>query len=159
VFDRQRAFEDTVYLAPGQLHASSEPCTMATVLGSCVSVCLYDAKLRQGGMNHFLLPGEREGAESSHRYGGAALSGLLEELQRLGSPARHLQAGVFGGARILAGVSELMHLGERNVEFAFEWLREQRIPIVARDVLGPRARRLEFRSNDGTTRIRLLGES
>ncbi|NLZ09711.1 MAG: chemotaxis protein CheD, partial [Alcaligenaceae bacterium] len=29
---------------------------IATLLGSCVAVCLYDPKLRLAGMNHFLLP-------------------------------------------------------------------------------------------------------
>ncbi len=29
---------------------------LATVLGSCVSVCLRDPVLNLGGLNHFLLP-------------------------------------------------------------------------------------------------------
>ena len=28
---------------------------ITTLLGSCVAVCLYDARLRLAGMNHFLL--------------------------------------------------------------------------------------------------------
>src|SRR5260370_4073044 len=30
------------YLLPGQLHASAEPCQISTILGSCVSICLFD---------------------------------------------------------------------------------------------------------------------
>jgi chemotaxis receptor (MCP) glutamine deamidase CheD len=29
---------------------------ITTLLCSCVAVCLYDARLRLAGMNHFLLP-------------------------------------------------------------------------------------------------------
>ncbi len=29
---------------------------IATLLGSCVAVCLWDPKLRVGGLNHFMLP-------------------------------------------------------------------------------------------------------
>ena len=32
-----------VYLLPGQLHASAGPCRITTILGSCVSICLFDA--------------------------------------------------------------------------------------------------------------------
>jgi chemotaxis protein CheD len=145
------------YLAPGQLLATAEPVTVRTVLGSCVAVCLYDPLLRVGGMNHFLLPESRGGGEASFRYGDAAMEGLWRELARLGAGALGLRARVFGGARVLSGISDLMHLGERNVECALAWLGERRVPVVERHVLGSRARRIEFCVQDGAARIRLLG--
>ena len=145
------------YLAPGQLLASAEALTLRTVLGSCVAVCLYDPLLRVGGMNHFLLPGKGGSAEGAFRYGEAALSGLLREIEGLGGSLLGMRARIFGGARVLGGLSELMHLGQRNVEYALEWLSEKRVPIVERDVLGARARRLEFDIGEGVARVRLLG--
>jgi chemotaxis protein CheD len=157
VFDGAEQSSGTVYLTPGQLVATAEPCRLKTVLGSCVSVTLFDPHARAGGLNHFLLPGSAPD-ENSGRYGQGALDTLLGRLLRLGCTTRNLQAGVFGGACVLRELSDLMHLGERNVAFAVQWLERERIPVVARDVLGKQARRLEFSVADGSTHVRLLGD-
>jgi chemotaxis protein CheD len=145
-----------VYVAPGQVVVATEPCRLKTVLGSCVSVTLFDARVGAGGLNHFLLPGTAPD-DNPERYGQGALDALFGRLERLGSSPKSLQAGVFGGACVLRELSELMHLGERNVEFAFLWLHRKRIEVVTRDVLGQHARRLEFSVADGSTDVRLLG--
>src|SRR5208337_4191605 len=44
----------TLHVVAGQVHCTAEPLLLMTVLGSCVSVCLWDAVLRRGGMNHFM---------------------------------------------------------------------------------------------------------
>ena len=156
MFDGVDTSTRLVYLAPGQLAATCDPCTLRTVLGSCVAVTLYDPIVRAGGMNHYLLPGTGPD-ENPVRYGEGALETLLSRMKRLGATTGNLQAGVFGGARVLADLSNTMHLGERNVEFAFTWLRARKINVVARDILGKQARRLELDVTDGSTRLRLLG--
>jgi chemotaxis protein CheD len=158
VFDGSAPSSGTVYVAPGQVVVTTEPLRLKTVLGSCVSVTLFDASARVGGLNHFLLPGTAPD-ESPERYGQGALDALLGRLERHGSTLKNLQAGVFGGACVLRELSELMHLGERNVEFAFLWLHRKRIEVATRDVLGQYARRLEFSVADGSTHVRLLGGS
>jgi chemotaxis protein CheD len=150
---------NTTYLAPGEVYATAEPRTLKTVLGSCVAVCLYDPVLQIGGMNHFLLPGTGARGEPSSRYGEHAMTSLWHELLRLGAGPAGMRACVFGGARVLAGLSDLMHLGQRNVEYAVEWLTERRVPIEDRNVLGSHARRVEFRVGDGVASVRILGAS
>src|SRR6478609_9217290 len=49
---------DAVKILPGQYYASKGEGSIATVLGSCVSTCLWDSAARIGGMNHFMLPGD-----------------------------------------------------------------------------------------------------
>ncbi len=111
--DAQTATE-IFYLEPGGLLVSKQPCTLRTVLGSCVAVCLYDPELRQGGMNHFMLPHAPSTQEKSLRYGDRALLALIERLAGMGSDSRRLCASVFGGAGVLLGVSDVMHLGRKN---------------------------------------------
>ena len=156
MFDGVEPSVATVYVAPGQVVATAESCRLKTVLGSCVSVTLFDAEVGAGGLNHFLLPGSAPD-ENAERYGQGALDTLLARLERLGCTPKNLRAGVFGGACVVRELSNLMHLGERNVEFAFLWLHRKRIEVVARDVLGQVARRLEFSVPDGSTDVRLLG--
>ena len=149
---------DVFYVEPGQLLVSTEPCTLRTVLGSCVSVCLYDPELRMGGMNHFMLPRALSADETSFRHGDRALAALVSRLERLGSEPRRLCASVFGGARVLSSMSDVMHLGRRNAEYALDWLAEAGIPVLTSDLLGSAGRRLDFHVDNGTTSVRVLGE-
>lgn len=146
-----------LYVEPGQLLVSTEPCRIRTVLGSCVSVCLYDPELRHGGMNHFMLPTAPSPHETSCRYGSRAMPTLVDRLVRLGSQPRQLCASVFGGARVLFAASDLIHLGRRNVDFALEWLEQHDITVIASSVLGSRARRLDFNVETGECSERALG--
>lgn len=147
-----------LYVEPGQILVSTEPHILRTVLGSCVSVCLYDPKLCQGGMNHFMLPNAPTPDVRSFRYGDRALDALLDRLVRLGSNPHKLLASVYGGAHVLFNMTDLMHLGRRNVDLAFDWLGERRIPIVATGVLGGAARRLEFELATGNCHEFELGQ-
>jgi chemotaxis protein CheD len=108
-------------------------------------------------MNHFLLPGTGTSGEPSTRYGEHAMATLWNQVLALGAPPSGVRAYVYGGARVLAGISDLMHLGQRNVECAVGWLAERRIPIDDRNVLGTFARRVEFRVNDAVATVRILG--
>jgi chemotaxis protein CheD len=151
------AESEILYVEPGQLTVCTEPRRLRTILGSCVSVCMYDPELRHGGMNHFMLPSAPSDGETSTRYGNRAMPSLVERLTRLGSERRRLTAAVFGGARVLFGDSEFMHLGRRNVEFAQDWLSEHGIAVVSTGVLGSAARRLEFDIGTGECSERVLG--
>ena len=70
-----------VKILPGQYHAAGGEGSITTVLGSCVSTCLWDPLLRVGGMNHFMLPGDPSAAGSpwgvSARFGVYAMELLI----------------------------------------------------------------------------------
>lgn len=140
-------------LLPGDFSArktpSSKTSMMMTVLGSCVSVCLTDAERRIAGLNHFMLPGSISNNEldtqyvnpinSSARYGANAMELLINQLLELGAERSHLQAWVFGGAKVLQGAS---NIGQTNINFALAYLKREKIPIAAQDTGGTLARRL-----------------
>lgn len=148
---------EVLYVEAGQLTVSTEPHRLRTVLGSCVSVCLYDPELRHGGMNHFMLPNAPAPEERSLRYGDRALTALVERLERLGSQRRQLCASVYGGARVLFAASDLMHLGRRNAEFALDWLSERHIQVVKTGLYGNLARKLDFDLATGKCSEQTLG--
>ena len=52
-----------IVVEPGEYFATNEKLVLSTLLGSCVSVCLYDAVNRVIGMNHFLLTGKKHSKE------------------------------------------------------------------------------------------------
>ncbi len=144
-----------MYLHPGFVYASPEPTEATTVLGSCVAVCLWDARLGIGGANHFLLP--HGGAGGSPRFGDVAVPDLVGRMARLGCQRRDLRAKVFGGAAVVEAFRDReKHLGATNVERARALLAEQGIPIVAEDVEGHRGRKVIYQTDTGIALVRLV---
>lgn len=145
-----------LYLHPGALAVAAEPSAVTTILGSCVSVCLFDPVLRVGGANHYLLP-DHGAAAPSTRFAGEALRELLARVLALGADRRRLQAKVFGGACVVEAFRRSAgHLGTRNVEAALRFLETERIPVMAEDTGGERGRKLLFHTDDGTVLVRPL---
>ena len=144
-----------VYLHAGQLHVASEPTAITTVLGSCVSVCLYDPVTRIGGMNHFLLPHHVE-REQSPRFGTVAVPALVEAVVKAGASRSALVAKVFGGASVIGAMGKGRRLGEENAALAVRLLGEAHIPVLDQDVGGQRGRKLVFIVDEGTAWVRQL---
>lgn len=142
-----------VFLSPGGVICAAEPNLVTTVLGSCVSVTLWDKERRIGGINHFVLP--RGGASS--RYGDTAMRELLEGVLDLGAHLRSLEAKVFGGAAVLPVGGEGT-VGTANVAFALGELARRGIPVAGRRTGGGRGRLLIFNTETGDAFVRWLAE-
>jgi chemotaxis protein CheD len=143
------------YLPPGDLVIATTPFTISTVLGSCVAVCVWDAVLAIGGINHFLLPHGTRDRLTPMRYGNVATHELVSRMIRLGSRPSSLEAKVMGGASVIESLNGSA-LGQQNATAALAVLTEHRIRVAAQDVGGTRARRLLFNTTDGGVRVQLL---
>jgi chemotaxis protein CheD len=143
-----------LYLRPGEMVVAHRPTAVKTILGSCISVCLWDSKLRIGGINHFLLP---HGSSSSHqpgRFGSFAVPRLIEELLALGATTATLRAKVFGGAAMITGtLPPPTQIGTQNLKLANELLARAHIAIVAGDTGGGRGRKIVFHTDDGSVSL------
>lgn len=139
------------FVIQGTYFVSNHPeATFSTVLGSCISVCLFDPALRLGGMNHFLLASGR-GEDSGHiRFGVIAMEKLINELLKAGASRNRLQAKLFGGARMSAN---LVDIGAANATFAATFLQVEGIPVLSKSVGGTSARRLVFTPSTGNARM------
>jgi chemotaxis protein CheD len=116
---------------------------IATLLGSCVAVCFYDPKLKLAGMNHFLLPSRASSKladEDVVLNGDYAMEVLRNAMYAKGAQAKRLVAKAFGGGNIVNSIQ--MAIGERNAEFAREWLEREGIPLVASDFGGAWSRKV-----------------
>ena len=140
--------EETLWA--GDIFVSTERIRMTTVLGSCVSVCLFDSLKCFGGMNHYLLPGPG----SSARHGDWSIRELYRQMIDLGSRPRTLQAKVFGGGSPLALANEASAVGSENARTAFEILSELKIPVTAESVGGNAGMRLYFENWSGLVLVR-----
>lgn len=137
------------YLYPGQLFASEDEYLVTTVLGSCVSVCLWDCVLKIGGINHYMLPLWNGDGLPSPKYGNIAISKLIEKMIMLGCRRDNLRAKVFGGGAVLQSNSGLMNVGERNIALAFDMLKAEHIPIISSNVGDVFGRKIIYNTHTG----------
>ena len=144
-----------LYLFPGQLITTAKPSLVTTILGSCVSVCLWDDDRKIGGINHFLLPSNpmRSGADA--RYGATAMPRLLEEMLDRGATAARLVAKIFGGAAMVCHAANgRPSIGEQNAIVARDFLRRHDIPVAAEQTGGRSGRKLLFHTGTGSAYVK-----
>lgn len=148
-----------VKILPGEFYATNDDTMIVTVLGSCVAVCLYDAIKKVRGMNHFLLPNDETTRLSlipdSARYGCFAMELLINQMLKLGAEKRNLTAKVFGGGNVMKGFIQ-NNVGERNVEFTFDYLKQEQIPVLASDVLNFYPRKVYFSADNGLVNVKKI---
>jgi chemotaxis protein CheD len=162
-------FDTTFQLAaarilPGEYHVTRDDLVIVTVLGSCVAACLRDPDSGIGGMNHFLLPdtsggngggGGRDAEGESARYGSYAMEVLINQLVKLGARRTRLEAKVFGGANVIPGMHQL-NIGQRNADFVLDFLKTERIPVIASDLEDTCPRKVAYFPRTGIVRMKRL---
>lgn len=162
-----RVFENRllVRVHPGEFFASNKNVVLTTLLGSCVSACLYDPAQRIVGMNHFLLSTQSYNSKElllksdGGRYGINAMELLINRMMKLGAERRSLKAKVFGGAEVLRVVSSpvsKLDVGGRNARFVVDFLQEDHIPVVASDLEGEFGRVIYFDAQDFSVYVRKI---
>jgi chemotaxis protein CheD len=139
-----------VYLYPGQIVTSGQPLMVSTILGSCVSICLWDPAARVGGINHYLLPNNPLNGQSDLRYGNTAIERLIERLLALGVKKQRIVAKIVGGASILSSFGgSRMSIGDQNVDTARKLLAKHGIDVSGEQTGGTRGRKLLFHTGNG----------
>lgn len=128
----------------GESYVSSKEEILCTVLGSCISVCLFDEKNNVGGLNHFMLPdGQFSGdvnlqgeqlVQKSMRYGITAMEILISDMQKNGAERKNLTAKIFGGGNVLSRTGNGPSIGDKNIGFTRAYLKSEGIPILSEDV-------------------------
>lgn len=144
------------YLYPSAIFLHRDPHRVTTVLGSCVSVCLWDPILRIGGINHYMLPLWNGEGLASPKYGNIAISKLIEKMLLMGCRKNNLKAKVFGGGAVLRSPNEILNVGERNIVYARDALKEEGIPIIGSDVGGNRGRKIIYNTGNGSVMMKRL---
>ena len=152
-----------VIIHPGEYYTSKEDEYIGTLLGSCVSICLYDEKNKIGGMNHFMLPGKISTndifADDNAKYGIAAINSLISEIVSKGAARKNLTSKIFGGGNIIkflnfSGKKSLIPAD--NVRVAKLFMEIEDIPILAMDVGEDYTRKIIFDVSSGKVYMRKI---
>lgn len=147
------------FLRPGEFYASRRAVTTETLVGSCVTVCLYNVKGGFGAMNHFLRDRPRNESNADiGTFGITATRYIIDALMRIDGDARHYQASIFGGAAVLKTPKGDGTIGRANVEAALEVLDAAGIRVVRKEIGGTRGRRVKFNTQTGRIECRFAGD-
>jgi chemotaxis protein CheD len=167
-FAHMQRFWDTqidswnVKILPGEYYVTRGDEAISTVLGSCISACVRDPLRNVGGMNHFMLPQDASTGPNNWldpaiglatRYGSYAMESLINDLLKLGATRERLEIKVFGGGRVLSGVTDV---GERNIAFVRNFLQIEGYRIAAEDVGGTTPRKVVYFPGSGRVKMRRL---
>ena len=151
-----------VKILPGEYYVTRGEEAISTVLGSCISACVRDPVRKVGGMNHFMLPEDASTGPNNWldpsvglatRYGSYAMESLINDLLKLGAIRERLEIKVFGGGRVLSGVTDV---GARNIDFVRNYLQLEGYRIVAEDLGGTTPRKVFYFPNTGRVKMRRL---
>lgn len=140
------------FLQPGYIIVPDQSLSISTVIGSGVSVCIYDRKKRTGGMNHFQFPYMATKGKTTALYGNVATIALLKMMSAHKPGKNHFEAQMFGGA--FNPQKNDKDIGRDNIEIARKVLLKSNIPIISEDVGGEKGRKIVF--NTSTSEVAVL---
>jgi chemotaxis protein CheD len=146
--------EQNIHVIQGEFAVSDQEDTIiSTLLGSCVSACMWDPDVRVGGLNHIVLSSGSDLDPRSAFLGANAMEVLINGLIKMGARRDKLKAKLFGGARMIRGLSDV---GEGNARFAREFLAREGIECVNESLGGTLGRKIKFWPTTGRVRMLLL---
>ncbi len=148
----------TIKILPGEFYVTKDNERIETVLGSCISACVRDPIAGVGGMNHFMLPVDKNSTGRSeltgaNRYGNYAMENLVNSLLQLGAKRERLEFKLFGGGRIM---SSMTNVGWYNIGFAFDYIYTEGFKIVSQDIGDIYPRKILYYPLSGRVRVRRL---
>lgn len=138
--------KDKYFLQPGYIFASKRPHLISTVLGSCISVCIWDCSQDFGGMNHY-IHAKPYRKEKSAQFGSISIPYMIKLLLDMGAVKHNLKAHVIGGAQ--NSLMKSSKIGDENIKIAENVLKKHYIDIVTMDTGGNMGRKVIFDSQTG----------
>lgn len=155
----------TVYLKAGEMHYSRRPSLVITVLGSCLSVTMYDRRTGAGGICHGLLPecADKKRCASEcpeeFRYVDCSVRRMIRLFDKAGASRSDVEVKCFGGADMFSRKIEkpgLVSVGRQNIMTAEVILKNEGFTIAKQDVGGLRGRKLLFYTHTGDVLLKRL---
>lgn len=147
-----------VYLAPGELYATSKPSQVVVVLGSCVSIILYCRRRGISTVCHAQLP---SGPPGNVRFVDAAIRWMREWFAAQDIRAPDLEVSLFGGGDMFGPISKARKtktVGRQNIERALDVIKAEGLILSRGDVGGRIGRKILFNTQTGNISLSKSGD-
>lgn len=131
-------------------------------LGSCVGVVLWDPTTKICGMVHVMLPDSTTIRNNTNtaKFADSGIEELLKRVIAKGAKRQSLVAKIAGGAKMFTvqNKSDLISIGDRNVEASIMKLKQLNIPLRAQDTGDNYGRTVTFYPENGQYHIKRVGK-
>lgn len=151
--------QDQLFLHPATIAISRDPVWITTILGSCVSVCMFDTVLKIGGINHFIFPYWNGDGLESPKFGNIAIHQLFRQMLDFGAKKEDIVCKIFGGAELLVEQNSVFHIGQRNIEISLKILNELDLQVISLSTGGNLGRKIIFNTETGLVLQKYLVKS
>jgi chemotaxis protein CheD len=151
----------SVYLYPGEVSICEEPTRVITVLGSCVSVTMFNPGSKIGAICHGTLPRCRARNEchstciEAFKFMDCALHYMLGRFRQYGIANNEIEIKIFGGADTLKSKSSNT-IGSQNIQITLDIMGKNKLRVIAADVGDSFGRKLVFFSHTGEVYLKRL---
>lgn len=154
---------EIIKVGMADLNTCTIPDSITTLgLGSCVGIVLFDPISKVAGLAHVMLPDSTKIRNNANKakFADTGIDTLIDEMRKKGAHQNKLIAKIAGGAQMFAfnANSDMLRVGERNVEATKLKLKELGINIVAEDTGNSYGRTIEFSTETGKLRIKSVGK-
>ena len=131
-------------------------------LGSCVGIAIRDPLTKIGGLVHIMLPDSKAIVNNNgvkEKFADTGIEELVKQMVALGANRNRLVAKIAGGATMfqLQGRSDIMKIGERNIQASINKLNEMNIALLSQDTGDNYGRTVTFYPESGEFHIRAIG--
>ncbi|HEX9021338.1 MAG TPA: chemotaxis protein CheD [Nitrospirota bacterium] len=155
-----------VYLKPGDMYFAKQPTLIVTVLGSCLSITMFNRRRGLGSICHGLLPkcGPRKKdcqgeCLEGFRYVDCSIRRMVQLFDRHKVKRSEIEIKCFGGADMFTRTIELpgiASIGRQNVTTAKQILKDEGLKLRVIDVGGLQGRKIFFNTRTGEVLLKRL---
>jgi len=137
---------------------STSPEKVTTVLGSCISVIMYDTEKQISMMSHNIMPscGKSSACNGDcsnvYKYVGCSLKQMLKVVDSVKIPRSNIIVKLFGGSELMNSGhngESMISIGSRNIEAAKKIIEKEELRLVAQDLGGVSSRKIIFVTHTG----------
>jgi chemotaxis protein CheD len=153
------------FLKPGELHITRNPELVITVLGSCLSITMFNRRRGFAGISHCLLPhcGSLNACDRDcsikFKYVDCSIRQMAAVFDRHDIPRDEIEVKCFGGADMFTRKNtkpERVSIGRQNIDMAEKILLREGLTLRAKDVGGVQGRKILFYTHTGEVLLKRL---
>jgi len=154
---------EIIKVGMADLKICKSPDALTTLgLGSCVGIAVRDPVTKIGGLAHIMLPDSTRIRNNSNipKFADTGIVELVKQLVNAGASRSRLVSKIAGGAQMFAfqNKTDLVRVGENNIQASKSVLKELKIPILAEDTGLNYGRTVIFYPETGDFVIKAVGK-
>lgn len=162
VKNKEQIKRNEIFLKPGESFWGGEQDRVITILGSCVSICVWHPGLKIGGICHYRFPGQRKKRRETLNlnFGDDSIWFLIENVKKNYTKPEDYITEIYGGSSMFNNENTAMKevIGMRNVHSAIERLAGSGFKIHSKHIGGTISRKIVFDLYTGEVDLRLNGQ-